>query len=196
MTWNKTIQNYKGIRLMLLNPDRKSILHANAKRYMLVGVEGLYSLRSVRIPEQYLLPDGTIKPGINLDWIFQKAFWTNKLAKAGVDIDPFNWTYTPPCFNTTHRHWPKNHLFARVHIDESVLSHDWTVVFSDGMSMALKHIDGQFYAVLKNKNKATVAMTPARKTAYGLWSLTNSDKTYTVVTTTLNKEDPHAENNR
>jgi hypothetical protein len=59
------IQNYKGIRLELIQRNYKGYA---AKRYMLGGTN-----QNVWIPNKHLEADGTIKQGENLDYVFRKA---------------------------------------------------------------------------------------------------------------------------
>ena len=62
---NFGIQVYKTIPIKLIDRkygDRK------AKRYTINGTN-----QNVWIPNKHLLPDGTIKPGENIDYVFRQA---------------------------------------------------------------------------------------------------------------------------
>lgn len=78
-------QDYKGIRIRLI--DRKYADY-NAKRFMLG--EERYN-QNIWIPNCYLLEDGTIKPGVNIDFIFKKAYWQKKFEYAYININPLQW---------------------------------------------------------------------------------------------------------
>ena len=71
---NFETQVYKTIPIKLIDRkygDRK------AKRYTLNGTN-----QNVWIPNKHLLPDGTIKPGENIDYVFRAA--QNQLRIAGI----------------------------------------------------------------------------------------------------------------
>lgn len=59
------IQHYKGIRLELIQRNYKG---RSAKRFTLGGTN-----QNVWIPNKHLEPNGTIKPGENIDYVFRKA---------------------------------------------------------------------------------------------------------------------------
>ncbi len=59
------IQTYKGISLELINRNYKGYA---AKRFTLGGTS-----QNVWIPNKHLEPDGTIKLGENIDYIFRKS---------------------------------------------------------------------------------------------------------------------------
>ena len=71
---NTAQQVYKTIPLNLIDRkygDRK------AKRYTINGTN-----QNVWIPNKHLMPDGTIKPGENIDYVFRRA--QNQLTIAGI----------------------------------------------------------------------------------------------------------------
>ena len=72
---NFNIQIYKTIPLKLIDRRYGS---RRAKRYAINGTN-----QNVWIPNKHLLPDGTIKPGENIDYVFRSAI--NQLNIAGID---------------------------------------------------------------------------------------------------------------
>lgn len=68
-------QIYKTIPLNLI--VRKDYAYRKAKRYTINGTN-----QNVWIPNKHLLPDGMIKPGEDIDYVFRKA--QNQLNIAGV----------------------------------------------------------------------------------------------------------------
>lgn len=83
MNLNK--QEYKGVSIYLINRNYKGY---NAMRYMLGSRN---SGQNIWIPKCYLLEDGTLKPNINIDFIFKKAYWQKKFHYAKIDINPLLW---------------------------------------------------------------------------------------------------------
>lgn len=73
---NFNIQQYRNIPLTLIN---RSYAGYKAKRYVINSTN-----QNVWIPNAYLLPDGTIKPGTNLDFIFNTVQGQRKLELARV----------------------------------------------------------------------------------------------------------------
>ncbi|ASA22336.1 hypothetical protein [Paenibacillus donghaensis] len=65
MKLNCKDQHYKGIALTLL---KRNYAGYAAKRYLLNRTS-----QNVWIPNKHLEPDGTIKPGEDLDYVFRKA---------------------------------------------------------------------------------------------------------------------------
>lgn len=74
MKLNLNEQYYKGIKLQLI--ERGYPKGQKAKRFTIGGTN-----QNVWIPNKHLLPDGTIKEGENLDYVFRKA--QRKLEIAG-----------------------------------------------------------------------------------------------------------------
>lgn len=75
MILNTDEQIYKGIPLRLI--VRKSYIVDKAKRFSINNTN-----QNVWIPNCYLTDDGTIKEGVNIDFIFKKA--KRQLEIAGV----------------------------------------------------------------------------------------------------------------
>lgn len=73
--FNLETQFYKGIPLKLI--VRKDYNYHQAKRYTLNGTN-----QNVWIPNCFLYPDGTIKPRVNLDWLFSQKQTVTKLCLA------------------------------------------------------------------------------------------------------------------
>lgn len=67
--YNLSTQIYKGIRLTLLDYNEKYYNARNAKRF-LIG-DPKKSWQNIWIPNACLDSMGTIKPNINIDWIFR-----------------------------------------------------------------------------------------------------------------------------
>lgn len=72
---NFNMQYYKGIPLQLVN--RKYGSDCKAKRFALNKTN-----QNVWIPNKFLEKNGTIKKGVNLDFVFRKA--QNQLRYAGI----------------------------------------------------------------------------------------------------------------
>ena len=75
--FNIATQLYKNIRLTLLDYHPSYCAARNAKRFR-IG----HSIQNIWIPNCCLLPDGTLKPDINLDWIFNQERTKIKLRYA------------------------------------------------------------------------------------------------------------------
>lgn len=67
-------QMYRSIPLRLIN---RKYDNYNAMRFVINDTN-----QNVWIPKKHLLPDGTIKPGENIDYVFRKS--PNQLNYAGV----------------------------------------------------------------------------------------------------------------
>lgn len=65
--FNIATQLYKNIRLTLIAYHPSYYTDRNAKRFR-IG----HSIQTIWIPNGCLLPDGTLKPDVNLDWIFSQ----------------------------------------------------------------------------------------------------------------------------
>lgn len=70
--FNIATQLYKNIRLTLIPYHPSYYTGRNAKRFQ-IG----HSIQTIWIPNRCLLLDGTLKPDVNLDWIFNQE--KNKL---------------------------------------------------------------------------------------------------------------------
>lgn len=75
--YNQTVQYYKHIPLKLIIYTEKHFSRLKAKRFVINGTH-----QNVWIPNCHLMPDGTIKPNSNLDFVFRNA--RRKLKLAGV----------------------------------------------------------------------------------------------------------------
>lgn len=71
---NTNIQIYKSIPIRLIV---RRYGNRKAKRYTINETN-----QNVWIPNKHLLPDGTIKPGEDIDYVFRLA--VNQLNKAGI----------------------------------------------------------------------------------------------------------------
>lgn len=75
--YNQTVQHYKHIPLKLIVYTEQHFSRLKAKRFVINGTH-----QNVWIPNRYLMPDGTIKPDANLDFVFRNA--GRKLELAGI----------------------------------------------------------------------------------------------------------------
>lgn len=82
---NLNEQVYKGISIYLIKRNYDGY---NAMRYLLGSRN---SGQNIWIPKCYLEEDGTLKPNINIDFVFKKAFYQNKFYYAHIDINPLLW---------------------------------------------------------------------------------------------------------
>lgn len=85
--YNLEWQHYKGVPIRLILYTEAHFAALNAKRFLL----GRTETQNVWIPNKCLLPDGTLDPNQNHDWIFRKAWYQNKFKHAGIDINPLLW---------------------------------------------------------------------------------------------------------
>lgn len=84
---NLNEQVYKGISIYLIKRNYDGY---NAMRYLLGSKN---SGQNIWIPKCYLEEDGTLKPNINIDFVFKKAFNQKKFMYAGININPYNWDW-------------------------------------------------------------------------------------------------------
>lgn len=82
---NLNEQEYKGVKIYLIN---RKYTNYNAMRYLLGSRN---SGQNIWIPKCYLEEDGTLKPNINIDFVFRKAFCQKKFMYAGININPYDW---------------------------------------------------------------------------------------------------------
>ena len=81
---NLQIQYYKGIPIRLI---KRNYNGKNAKRFILNETN-----QNIWIPNYYLQPNGTLKEGINIDFIFKKAYIQRKFEYAHIDnVNPLLW---------------------------------------------------------------------------------------------------------
>ena len=85
-TSNRDTQYYKGIPVILIVYTENHFARLKAKRF-LIG-DPKYK-QNIWIPNQFLEPDGTIKPNVNIDFVFRKAYDQNKFKIAHIDINPY-----------------------------------------------------------------------------------------------------------
>lgn len=78
--FNTKTQVYKNIRLTLCAYQPNYYDTRNAKRFTLGNPQ--IEHQKIWIPNTCLLPDGTLKPGIDLDWIFSMPTVQQKLKSA------------------------------------------------------------------------------------------------------------------
>ena len=88
MEYNTNTQYYKGVPIKLIVYTEKHFARLNAKRFMLGNPR---ANQNIWIPNTYLEPDGTIKNGVNIDFVFQKAYQQKKFYYACIDINPMLW---------------------------------------------------------------------------------------------------------
>lgn len=86
--YNNQPQYYKGVQVKLIIYTQKHFDRLKAKRFMLG--DSKYN-QNVWIPNVYLFEDGTLKPNINIDFIFKTAYMQKKFAYANIDINPLKW---------------------------------------------------------------------------------------------------------
>ena len=87
MIYNDNIQDYKGVRLRLIVYTDNHFKRLKAKRFLILNAKDQPSGQNLWIPNQFLLPDGTIDPSRNLDWLFKKPQNVHKLALAGFMVN-------------------------------------------------------------------------------------------------------------
>lgn len=75
--YDLSTQTYKGIRLTMCNYCEEYYAARNAKRFILGDPKTQY--QKIWIPNSCLLPNGTLKPGVDLDWLFRKPMNQKKL---------------------------------------------------------------------------------------------------------------------
>lgn len=79
--YNTDIQYYKNVPLKLIVYTENHFARLHAKRYNINN-----TIQNVWIPNCYLEPDGTIKTGVNIDFIFYKS--KRQLELAGITFQP------------------------------------------------------------------------------------------------------------
>ena len=81
---NLEIQYYKGIPIRLV---KRNYNGKNAKRFLLNDTN-----QNIWIPNYYLQANGTLKEGINIDFIFKKAYIQHKFEYAHIkNVNPLLW---------------------------------------------------------------------------------------------------------
>lgn len=79
--YNTDTQYYKNVPLKLIVYTENHFARLRAKRYNINN-----TIQNVWIPNCYLEPDGTIKSGVNIDFIFYKS--KRQLELAGITFQP------------------------------------------------------------------------------------------------------------
>lgn len=80
---NLNVQYYKGIPIRLI---KRKYDGYNAKRFTLNGTN-----QNVWVPNCYLEQDGTLKEGVNIDFVFKKAYLQGKFKYANINGNPLLW---------------------------------------------------------------------------------------------------------
>lgn len=88
MTYNDSVQYYKGLPLKLIVYTPEHFARLKAKRFLILTPEEKPSGQNLWIPNAFLLEDGTIDPAKNLDWLFSKPMNLHKAELAGFKIEP------------------------------------------------------------------------------------------------------------
>lgn len=88
MEYNKRTQYYKGVPIKLVVYTEKHFKRIRAKRFMLGNPK---ANQNIWIPNTYLEPDGTLKTGVDIDFIFKKAYLQKKFYYAHININPMLW---------------------------------------------------------------------------------------------------------
>lgn len=79
--YNTNIQYYKNVPLQLIVYTEQHFERLKAKRYTINNTN-----QNVWIPNCYLESDGTIKPNVNIDFVFYKS--KRQLELAGIAFQP------------------------------------------------------------------------------------------------------------
>lgn len=88
MEYNSRVQYYKGVPIKLIVYTEKHFARLKAKRFILGDSR---AHQNIWIPNVYLEPNGTLKNGVNIDFIFQKAYQQKKFYYAHININPMLW---------------------------------------------------------------------------------------------------------
>lgn len=80
---NLNMQYYKSIPIRLI---KRKYDGYNAKRFTLNGTN-----QNVWVPNCYLEQDGTLKEGVNIDFVFKKAYLQGKFKYANINVNPLLW---------------------------------------------------------------------------------------------------------
>lgn len=84
--YNTQTQYYKGIPITLIVYTEEHFARLKAKRFLLGN-----SNQNIWIPNCYLEPNGSVKENVNIDFVFKRAYYQNKLKLANIDINPTLW---------------------------------------------------------------------------------------------------------
>lgn len=88
MEYNNHTQYYKGVPIKLITYTDKHFARLNAKRFILGDPK---ARQNIWIPNTYLEPNGSLKNGVNIDFIFKKAYYQKKFYYAHININPMLW---------------------------------------------------------------------------------------------------------
>jgi len=88
MEYNNRTQYYKGVPIKLIIYTEKHFARLKAKRFILGDPK---AHQNIWIPNQYLEPNGSLKPGVDIDFIFKKAYQQKKFYYARININPMLW---------------------------------------------------------------------------------------------------------
>lgn len=88
MEYNNNIQYYKDVPIRLIVYTEKHFKRLKAKRFMLGDPK---DNQNIWIPNCYLEPDGSLKNGVNIDFIFKKAYCQKKFYYAHINVNPMLW---------------------------------------------------------------------------------------------------------
>lgn len=88
MEYNNHVQYYKGVPIRLIVYTDKHFARLKAKRFLLGNPK---ARQNIWIPNCYLEPNGTIKTGVDIDFIFKKAYLQKKFQFAQVNVNPMLW---------------------------------------------------------------------------------------------------------
>ena len=86
VNWNTNVQYYKGVPITLIPYAKVYYDEKNAKRFQLG--ERKYG-QNIWIPNAYLEANGTLKTGVNIDFVFRIAIRQNKFRYAHLDTSVF-----------------------------------------------------------------------------------------------------------
>lgn len=88
MKYNDCTQYYKGVPIKLIVYTEKHFERLKAKRFVLGDIR---AHQNIWIPNTYLEPNGTLKTGVNIDFIFKRAYQQKKFYYAHININPMLW---------------------------------------------------------------------------------------------------------
>lgn len=87
MKYNTQVQNYRGIKIRLIEYTDRHFARLGAKRFLLISdVKTEHPNQNLWIPNVYLEPDGTLKQKIDIDFVFVKAMLQRKFRYAGIKV--------------------------------------------------------------------------------------------------------------
>lgn len=85
--YNTSIQIYRNIHIRLIEYTPEHFARLKAKRFLLINPKSKENpSQNVWIPNAYLQDNGTLKPYINIDFVFRTAALQRKFKYAGITI--------------------------------------------------------------------------------------------------------------